>query len=87
MSRSSAFAESSRPYERVAHELFAHDESRTSALGPTTAVKSHPRLLIVDDYPDALDVWGLYLRAEGFTVLPLPTARAALDEAAREMPD
>ncbi len=27
-----------------------------------------PRVLIVDDYPDATEVWALYLRASGFDV-------------------
>ena len=48
---------------------------------------SQPRLPIVDDYPDALDVWGLYLRAEGFTVLTAADGQTALDEALREKPD
>lgn len=48
---------------------------------------SHPSLLIVDDYPDALDVWGVYLRAEGFTVLTASDGQSALAEAIREKPD
>ena len=44
-------------------------------------------LLIVDDYPDALDVWGLYLRAEGFTVLTASDGQTAFAEALREKPD
>lgn len=44
-------------------------------------------VLIVDDYPDALDVWGLYLRAAGFNVLTAADGREALDRATREKPD
>jgi two-component system cell cycle response regulator DivK len=32
---------------------------------PTSAI---PRVLIVDDYPDAVDVWAIYLRSAGFEV-------------------
>ena len=32
------------------------------------------RILIVDDYPDVLEVWTLYLRAVGFDVAPVRQA-------------
>ena len=48
---------------------------------------SHPNLLIVDDYPDALDVWGLYLRAEGFNVVTASDGQSAFAEAVRQKPD
>jgi CheY-like chemotaxis protein len=44
-------------------------------------------VLIVDDYLDALDVWSLYLGAEGFRVLTASTGRQALSIAAAELPD
>jgi two-component system, cell cycle response regulator DivK len=56
-------------------------------LSPVTTVPSHPSLLIVDDYPDALDVWEVYLRAEGFNVLTASDGQTALAEAVREKPD
>jgi len=46
-----------------------------------------PRILIVDDYPDALDVWGLYLSAAGFDVLTAPDGRSAFSQAVSEKPD
>jgi CheY-like chemotaxis protein len=46
-----------------------------------------PRILIVDDYPDALEVWGLYLRAAGFHVLMACDGPAAFDDIVREKPD
>lgn len=46
-----------------------------------------PTVLIVDDYPDALDVWGLYLRGAGFTVLTAEDGPLALETATRERPD
>lgn len=58
-----------------------------SNLHPTPDAPSHPSLLIVDDYPDALDVWGLYLRAEGFTVLTATDGQSAFAEAVKEKPD
>ena len=48
---------------------------------------SPPRILIVDDYPDALDVWGLYLSAAGFQVLTAPDGRSAFSQAVQEKPD
>ncbi len=44
-------------------------------------------VLIVDDYPDALDVWEMYLRAEGFQVLTASTGRQALATAIAGNPD
>jgi CheY-like chemotaxis protein len=44
-------------------------------------------ILIVDDYPDALDVWQLYLRTEGFKVLTAADGLAALSIAAEQLPD
>jgi DNA-binding response OmpR family regulator len=44
-------------------------------------------VLIVDDYPDALDVWEMYLRAEGFQVLTASTGRQALATAVAGNPD
>lgn len=46
-----------------------------------------PIVLIVDDYPDALDVWELYLRSAGFSVLTAADGPSALDTATRERPD
>ena len=44
-------------------------------------------ILLVDDYPDALDVWGLYLRAAGFSVLTAADGPAALAVATEQHPD
>lgn len=46
-----------------------------------------PTILIVDDYPDALDVWSLYLRGAGFHVLTAEDGPTALDTATRSRPD
>ena len=54
---------------------------------PLRAVSSHPNLLIVDDYADALDVWEVYLRAEGFNVLTAADGQTAFAEAVRVKPD
>ena len=45
------------------------------------------RILLVDDYPDALDVWSLYLTMCGFEVVTACDGLAALDVAQRERPD
>jgi two-component system, cell cycle response regulator DivK len=44
-------------------------------------------VLIVDDYPDALDVWEVYLRAYGFEVLTAADGRQALACASTSLPD
>ena len=44
-------------------------------------------VLIVDDYPDALDVWEVYLRASGFEVLTAADGSQALLAAATHLPD
>jgi len=44
-------------------------------------------ILLVDDYPDALEVWGLYLRAAGFSVLTAADGPAALVLATEQHPD
>ena len=46
-----------------------------------------PTILIVDDYPDALDVWDLYLRASGFDVLRAEDGNEALRTACEHVPD
>lgn len=45
------------------------------------------RILLVDDYPDALEIWGLYLRALGFDVITAEDGLTALDEARLHAPD
>jgi CheY-like chemotaxis protein len=44
-------------------------------------------VLLVDDYPDALDVWAIYLTTEGFRVLTAGTGRQALDTVRADAPD
>jgi CheY-like chemotaxis protein len=44
-------------------------------------------ILIVDDYPDSLDVWDLYLRASGFEVLRAEDGTQALRTACEHLPD
>jgi CheY-like chemotaxis protein len=44
-------------------------------------------ILLVDDYPDALDVWGLYLRAAGFAVLTAADGPSAFVVATEHHPD
>ena len=44
-------------------------------------------ILIVDDYPDALDIWAIYLRAMGYRVSTAGDGAAALAQAERLLPD
>jgi two-component system cell cycle response regulator DivK len=45
------------------------------------------RLLLVDDYPDALEVWALYLEGCGFTISSATTGAEALALAQTDRPD
>ena len=44
-------------------------------------------ILIVDDYPDALDIWELYLRSLGYEVSTASDGAAAVEQAQRLLPD
>jgi two-component system cell cycle response regulator DivK len=44
-------------------------------------------ILIVDDYADALDVWDLYFKAAGFTVLTAGDGLTAVQQALAALPD
>jgi CheY-like chemotaxis protein len=44
-------------------------------------------ILIVDDYPDALDIWAIYLQAIGYRVSTAGDGAAALAQAERLLPD
>jgi len=44
-------------------------------------------ILIVDDYPDALDIWAIYLRAMGYRVSTAADGAAAIAQAERLRPD
>jgi len=44
-------------------------------------------ILIVDDYPDALDIWALYLRSLGYQVSTASDGVTALAQAQRLLPD
>jgi CheY-like chemotaxis protein len=45
------------------------------------------RILLVDDYPDALETWGLYLRTCGYDVITAVDGREAVDVAIAQTPD
>ena len=44
-------------------------------------------ILIVDDYPDALDIWALYLRSMGYRVSTASDGAEAIAQAERLLPD
>ena len=44
-------------------------------------------ILIVDDYPDAVDIWALYRRAMGYRVSTAADGAAAIAQAERLLPD
>ncbi len=44
-------------------------------------------ILIVDDYPDALDIWTLYLRSRGYRVSTAVDGASAIAQAERLLPD
>ncbi|MFN2445758.1 MAG: response regulator [Vicinamibacterales bacterium] len=43
--------------------------------------------MLVDDYPDALEMWGLYLRSMGYDVTTAADGLTALDMALAIVPD
>jgi CheY-like chemotaxis protein len=45
------------------------------------------RILLVDDYPDALEIWGLYLRLLGYDVDTADDGLKAVEQAHRRLPD
>lgn len=45
-----------------------------------------PRILLVDDYTDALEVWTLFLEASGYEVAPAATGAEALAAVGRKAP-
>jgi CheY-like chemotaxis protein len=50
-------------------------------------VVAQKRILLVDDYPDALEIWGLYLRSMGYDVVEAGDGLKAVEEAHRLKPD
>jgi CheY-like chemotaxis protein len=44
-------------------------------------------ILIVDDYPDALEIWALFLRLRGYRVSTAADGATALAEAEQSLPD
>jgi two-component system, cell cycle response regulator DivK len=45
------------------------------------------RLLLVDDYPDALDTWSAFLEVQGYEVMTAADGKEAVDRAVSERPD
>jgi CheY-like chemotaxis protein len=45
------------------------------------------RILLVDDYPDALEIWGLYLRSLGYAVETADDGLKAVEHALAHHPD
>lgn len=45
------------------------------------------RVLLVDDYPDALEMWGLYLRSLGYEVITAVDGLQAIEVALSAKPD
>ena len=56
----------------------------SASASATTAAKL---VLLVDDYPDALEVWTFFLEASGCTVITASTGQAALQQADAREPD
>ena len=60
--------------------------SRKAGSAGATARTSR-RILLVDDYPDALEIWSLYLRLAGYDVLTASDGRRAVEIASESHPD
>lgn len=55
--------------------------------GATGMMTNGKHILIVDDYPDALDIWTLYLRALGYQVSTAADGASAIAQAEQLLPD
>ncbi len=44
-------------------------------------------ILIVDDYPDALDIWAIFLRSSGYRVSTAADGAEAIEKAEQLLPD
>jgi CheY-like chemotaxis protein len=53
----------------------------------TKSKTERPRVLLVDDYPDAREMYSEYLRFSGFDVIEAANGMEALQRAADESPD
>jgi CheY-like chemotaxis protein len=53
----------------------------------STGEVSPKRILLVDDYPDALEIWGLYLRSMGYDVIEADDGLKAVEQAHLYQPD
>jgi CheY-like chemotaxis protein len=49
--------------------------------------KRGQHILVVDDYPDALDIWALYLRSLGYDVSTAADGTTAVTKAEQLLPD
>ena len=52
-----------------------------------TVSGSRKRLLLVDDYPDALEMWAAFFNASGYDVVTASSGRQALERALADVPD
>ena len=59
---------------------------RTPRRRPTAKARL-PKILLVDDYADALDVWSFFLRSSGYDVFTAASGPEALQQAQRYRPD
>jgi CheY-like chemotaxis protein len=71
-----------RAYHRVSAVARALN---SSVVRERTVAKT--RILLVDDYPDALEMWGLYFRSLGYEVVTAEDGLQAVEEAHRTLPD
>ena len=61
---------------------------KTSVAEEGVEMRARPKhILIVDDYPDALDIWTLYLRALGYEVSTAADGVSAIVKAEQLQPD
>jgi two-component system cell cycle response regulator DivK len=51
------------------------------------AASTGKHILIVDDYPDALDIWAIFLRVSGYEVSTASDGAEAIQKAERLLPD
>jgi CheY-like chemotaxis protein len=60
--------------------------TRPARRGPATPGRL-PKVLLVDDYRDALEVWSFFLRSSGYDVFTAASGPEAIEQAQRHRPD
>jgi CheY-like chemotaxis protein len=82
-----AFIADDRRSRELAQHLISELSTRSAQQKGRARTVSSKRILLVDDYPDALEIWGLYLRSVGYDVATAADGLEAVERAHALLPD